>query len=199
MIDASMDLARLKDILSRGEGLRAEFKEWPVHPDDLAAAIVAFANTDGGQLFLGINDDQQIVGISGPELDRLHRVVDNVAAQNCEPPVTVLRETIRDEHSRAVVCIGVPKGDQRPYRTNRGNYYMRVTSGRRLASREELLRLFQATESLYYDEIPVLRATMDDLDEQAVRELLQAAREGGLDRPGWKPGPSCGIGDGKRN
>ena len=58
---------------------------------------------------------------------------------------------------------------------------MRTTSGRRQASREELLRLFQATESLYYDETPVVRSRVVDLDDQAVEELLDGVQAQGFD------------------
>lgn len=60
---------------------------------------------------------------------------------------TVMQESVRDEEGRVVMVVNVPKGEQRPYRTNRGIYYVRTTSGRRQASREELLRLFQSSES----------------------------------------------------
>jgi ATP-dependent DNA helicase RecG len=83
--------------------------------------------------------------------------VDQVACNNCEPPLTVIQETVKSAASAVVVVINVPKGDQRPYRTSRGVYYVRTTSGRRQASRQELLRLFQAAESLFYDETVVLR------------------------------------------
>jgi len=43
-----VELAELQARLRQGEDLHAEFKEWPVAPDDLAAALVAFANADGG-------------------------------------------------------------------------------------------------------------------------------------------------------
>ncbi|MBI4786738.1 MAG: hypothetical protein HY782_06810 [Chloroflexi bacterium] len=47
-----MDSIELGARLQRGEDLHTEFKAWPVHADDLAASIVAFANTDSGQLRL---------------------------------------------------------------------------------------------------------------------------------------------------
>src|SRR5882724_2031355 len=147
-----------------------ELKMWPVHPDDLAAGLVAFANTDGGELYLGVNDRGEIEGVG--DSDRVARDVDNVAANNCEPPITVLQETLRSVDGRMVVVVRVPKGDMRPYRTNRGVYYVRTSSGRRQASREELLRLFQATESLYYDETPFPRLSLQDLDLAAFESYL---------------------------
>lgn len=54
----------------------------------------------------------------------------------------------------------------------------------RLASREELLRLFQATESLYYDETPLLRSRLTDLDERAFADLLETIKGYGFDTAG---------------
>ena len=179
-----MNLEMLKERLERGENLHTEFKIWPVHPDDLASSIVAFANTDGGQIILGVDDKGGIMGIDEDELDRAAQFVDNVSFNNCVPPVTVVQETIRDEMGRIVLVVNVPKGDLRPYRTNRGVYYIRTSSGRRHASREELLRLFQTVESIYYDETPVMGSSMDDLDEEAVEELLDKIEEEGFEVAG---------------
>jgi len=223
-----MNLIELMTRLEKGENLHSEFKEWPIHSDDLASSIVAFANTDGGQIFLGVDDDGKIAGIRESELDRVAQSIDNVAFNNCDPPVTIVLETvvgvgltnvtirksvlcalcsqhpefklsidehnaqtderkandIADEQKRIVLVVHVPKGDQRPYRTNRGVYYVRSTSGRRQVSREELLRLFQATESLYYDETPIVRSDAADLDNQAIEGLLKDIQEQGFDVAG---------------
>lgn len=173
-----MNLEELAERISRWEDLHTEFKEWPVHPDDLAASLVAFANTDGGQLILGVSESREIKGVQDP--DRVVRDVDNVAANNCEPPITVIQEILRAEGGGTVVVINVPKGDMRPYRTNRGVFYIRTSSGRRQASREELLRLFQATESLYYDETPLLRLSLNDLDLSAFQDFLEKTGQGYL-------------------
>ena len=122
----------------------------------LLLPIAAFANTDGGQVLLGVDDHGQAVGIAESDRDRVAQAVDNVAFHNIHPPATVVLETITLPQGPIVLVARIPKGSQRPYRTNRGVYYVRTASGRRQASREELLRLFQASESLYYDETPML-------------------------------------------
>ena len=160
----------------RGENLHTEFKGQLPHPDDLAAALVAFANTDGGDLFLGIDDGGATPGV--PDVDRTAQRVDSVAYNNCAPPITVLQETVATE-TGTVLVIRVPRGEGRPYRTNRGVYYTRTTSGRRHASREELLRLFQADARVFYDETPVQRSTVADLDDDAADEMLAAIGERG--------------------
>jgi len=173
-----MDVCELRERIVRWKNLHTEFKEWPLHPDDLAATIVAFANTDGGQLILGVADDRSITGVE--DTDRASRDVDNVAYNNCEPPVTIIQEVLRlddedrytqparaAEGGRAVLVVHIPKGDMRPYRTNRGVYYVKTSSGRRQASREELLRAFQETDALSYDETPFIRLDLGaiSLDE----------------------------------
>ncbi len=168
-----MDWQELEQRIIRWEDLHTEFKEEPVHSDDMAAALVAFANTDGGQLFLGVDDEGQVFGVDDP--DAAMQRIDQVAYNNCEPPLTVIQETIKSPDGRVVVVVNVPKGDQRPYRTNRGVYYVRTTSGRRQASRQELLRLFQSAESLFYDETAVLRASLDDLDRSTFANFVQQA------------------------
>jgi ATP-dependent DNA helicase RecG len=164
-----MDLTELKERIVKGENLHTDFKERIDSLDELAKDIVCFANTDGGQLILGVTKEGTIVGVT--DADTVNRTVDNIAFNNCEPPITVIQEVINEE-GRAVVVVNIPKGDQRPYRTNRGRYYTRTSSGCRDASREELLRLFQATESIYYDETPLLRLGIHDLDMDSVERYL---------------------------
>jgi ATP-dependent DNA helicase RecG len=143
----------------------------------LVKDIVCFANTDGGQLIFGISSDKQIVGVDDP--DGLFNKVDDIAYQHCEPPITVVQESL-DVDGKTVVVVNIPKGDQRPYRTNSGLYYIRTTSGCRQASREELLRLFQPSESLYYDETTLPRLSLSDLDIGAFENFLEETGEADL-------------------
>ena len=162
--------------IAKGENLHTEFKGQLPHPDDLAAALVAFANTDGGDVFLGVDDAGGTPGVA--DVDRTAQRVDSVAYNNCSPPVTVLQETVATD-AGTVLVVRVPKGEGRPYRTNRGVYYTRTASGRRHASREELLRLFQADARAFYDETPMQRSAAADLDDEAADEMLQAIGEQG--------------------
>jgi len=165
-----MNLSELRERIERWEDLHTEFKERVDSPDELAKDIVSLANADGGQLIIGVAEGGSVVGMADP--DAVNRAVDNAAYNNCEPPVTVVQEVL-DDAGKKVVVVNVPKGDQRPYRTNRDRYHIRTSSGTRDASREELLRLFQATESLFYDETPMLRLSIKDLDLDAFDRYLE--------------------------
>lgn len=172
-----MNLSELKERIVRWENIHTDFKERFDSNRELAKDLVCFANTDGGQLIFGVAKDRKIVGVDDP--DWLFGKVDDIAFQHCEPPVTSVQESL-DIDGKKVVIVNIPKGDQRPYRTISGLYYIRTTSGCRQASREELLRLFQATESLYYDETYLPRLTLSDLDLGAFEDFLEETGQGDL-------------------
>src|SRR6266496_2191370 len=151
----------LRERIARGEDPHTDFKRTVDRNADLARDLVCFANSDGGQLIIGVADDRTVVGVQ--DVDALMLRVDDVAFNLCSPPVTAVPETVPfDGHD--VVVLNVAKGDQRPYSTRDGRYYIRAGARCRQASREELLRLFQAAQSLFYDEQPLPRLSIKDLD-----------------------------------
>lgn len=172
-----MNLLELQERIVKGEDLHTDFKERFDSDRELAKDLVCFANTDGGQLVFGVANDRRIVGVDDP--DWLCAKVDDVAFQHCDPPITVVQEVL-DVSGKKIVIVNIPKGDQRPYQTKSGLFYIRTTSGCRRASKEELLRLFQATESLYYDETPMPRLTLADLDLDALDRYLEATGQAEL-------------------
>ena len=165
-----MNENELTELIEKGEDSFTEFKEEKVHSNDLAAEIVAFANTEGGKILLGLSDNKEIKGVTNPDKEMLR--VENISRNNCEPPLTVNIEKIKI-NKEIVLCIYIPKGPERPYRTNRGVYYIRSSSGKRQATREELLRLYQATRSIHYDELPVPATSIDELDILYFRRFFE--------------------------
>ena len=165
-----MNEKELTELIEKGEDSFTEFKEEKAHSNDLAAEIVAFANTEGGKILLGISDKKEIKGVTNPDKEMLR--VENISRNNCEPPLTVNIEKIKI-NKEIVLCIYIPKGPERPYRTNRGVYYIRSSSGKRQATREELLRLYQATRSIHYDELPVPATSIDELDIRYFRRFFE--------------------------
>jgi len=166
-----MDIKALKEIIAIGEDSFTEFKEEKVHPDDLAAEMVAFANTEGGKILLGISDGREIKGISEPDRE-MHRI-ENISHNNCELSLAISIEKIK-VNARIIICIYIPKGPERPYRTNRGVYYIRTSVGKRQASRDELLKLYMASHSLYYDEFAVQSVSTSELDILYFRKFFES-------------------------
>ncbi len=103
-----MTEVELRERILRWEDLHTEFKESPPpDPHAIARSIVAFCNTDGGELVFGVSKTKEIVGLS--ELEQLSRHIDNIATNNCEPPISVVQETI-DVGGQWVLVVHVPKG-----------------------------------------------------------------------------------------
>ncbi|MCA1694264.1 MAG: putative DNA binding domain-containing protein [Actinobacteria bacterium] len=167
----------LRKRILRWEDPHTDFKQVVDSTSELAKDLVCFANSDGGQLVIGVAKDQTVVGVS--DTDALLLRVDDVAFNRCSPPVTVVPETVPLD-GKDVVVLNIAKGDQRPYSTGEGRYYVRSGARCRRASREELLRLFQAAHSLFYDEQPLPRLGLGDLDLDAVSRYLAATGQDDL-------------------
>ncbi|MDL5157469.1 RNA-binding domain-containing protein [Actinomycetospora termitidis] len=171
----------LRAQIARWEDPHTDFKQAVGATAELAKDFVCFANTDGGQVVVGVAEGGEVVGV--PDVDRLLLQVDDVAFQRCSPPVTVVPETVEID-SRRVVVLHVARGDQRPYSTKDGKYYVRSGARCRAASREELLRLFQAAQDLFYDEVPLRQIGLSTLDTESVgRHLVEVGLEDESDDP----------------
>lgn len=165
-----MDKLEIQERILKGENLHTEFKESLPDNETLAKSIVCFANTDGGQLIIGISNSGDIVGVE--DLDEAVRKIDDVAFNRCEPPISILPETV-DMDGEIVLIINIPKGGQRPYRTKSGKYYIRSGNRCRQASWQEVRRLYQTSESIYYDETPISKAPLGSLDMDYFRYFLE--------------------------
>ncbi len=164
-----MNESELKSLISRGEDFHIEFKGKLPSRESLAKTITCFANSDGGKLIVGVSDEGRILGVS--DLDGAMRAIDDVAYNRCSPPVTIVQETVFAD-GKTVLIVNIPKGTQRPYRTRSGQFYVRSTNRCRQASREEMLRMFQATQSIFFDETPVAGTSDVDVDWESFKFFL---------------------------
>ena len=159
-----METTELIDILSRGEDSRHQFKADVTNADALAGEIVAFSNTAGGRIFIGVNDDGSVRGLSGADVARLNQLVANAASQNVRPAVNPLTDNV-PHPAGTVMVVSIPEGISKPYMDRNGAIW--VKSGpdkRRATSREELQRLFQQAGLVHADETPVAGLGAGDVD-----------------------------------
>ena len=198
--------------LRAGEDGRAEFKEMcfgnrcmpSPNTEELAGELVAFANAEGGAVFLGVDDSGGVRGIPPESLDTVEHWLLNVATHNCEPPIRpVVRKVVLPSDSGVddrILLAVVPRGLY-VHRTSGGRYYIRVGSTKRDLMPPELARLFQQRGREYvFDEQPVPAAAVDDLNRNRLEaffgrsptipwlDLLRNTRvtfrdEDGVDRP----------------
>lgn len=154
----------IQQLLAQGENAQVEFKSGDVRPESVAREIVSFANTLGGILLLGVEDDGSISGLADANLDTW---VANICRNNIIPAFAA-------HFSQAVVngkqvgVVTVPKGKDKPYQTLDGKYWLRVGSTNRTATKEELSRLFQQAGLVHFDTAPVADTGIEGIDFRLV-------------------------------
>lgn len=167
-----METIEILTILSQGEDSLNQFKKNITNADSLAAEIVAFSNGLGGRLFIGVDDDGTVTGLSKEDIQRLNQLVSNTASQNVIPAVnpTTIISTVRD---LLILTVEVPKGINKPYQDKNGIFWVKSGADKRKAtSREEIQRLFQSSGMVHADVNPS-GLTVADLDMQYFEKFFE--------------------------
>jgi ATP-dependent DNA helicase RecG len=168
-----METIELLAILECGEDSRHQFKKNITNADSLAAEMVAFSNTDGGKIFIGVDDDGIIIGLTPDDIRRLNQLISNTASQGIQPAINPVTENIRTDQG-LVMIVEVPAGINKPYQDKNGVFWVKSGADKRRAtSREEIQRLFQKSSLIHADEIPVPGATIADLDLDYFEDFFQ--------------------------
>ena len=166
----------VKSILTQialGEDNTHQFKVDVRNGESLAAEMVAFANSGGGTLFIGVADDGATPGLSVEDVARINQLISNAASQLVRSPLTVQTENVALENGRIVILLKVPRGIDRPYFDKNGVIWLKTGADkRRVNSKEELRRLFQMTDQFHADELPT-KAGVDKLDKLRFRDFLR--------------------------
>ncbi|MCY4275639.1 MAG: putative DNA binding domain-containing protein, partial [Gammaproteobacteria bacterium] len=165
--------AELLELISHGENSGVEFKRDDVRPEQLAKEIVAFANFQGGQVLLGVDDDGSICGIQRENLE--HWLVDTVFSRYIHPQIIPYYKEIRISENQHVAVITISTGVTKPYvvrQRDREDIYIRVGSTSRLATREQQARLFASGGMLYAEKLPVSGSGLSDLSQDRLKDYL---------------------------
>lgn len=165
----------LAELIASGENSFVEFKDTRTNPRDLAKEMCAFANASGGRVLIGVDDDGGTFHDAG---DWNEEQVMNVARSLIDPPLIPTYQQLSLE-GVMIAIVGVGLGVEKPYAITSGEgrrYYLRVGSTSREASREELVRLTQASGAVASDLRPVLGASLDDLDPELVAARFAGRR-----------------------
>ena len=158
-------IAEVLALISQGENSSVEFKSANAYPDSLAKEMVAFANTQGGALLIGVEDNGRISGLTD-SVDHETRIA-NIARNNINPPITIESVIVTLLEGR-VLLVKVGRGRDRPYQTLQNQFLIRVGSTNRTATQGELLRLFQQAGLFHYDATAVQRTSIVDLNLAAL-------------------------------
>jgi len=160
---------KLEDCLRQGESEVVEFKE-SFH-DDAVECLIAFANTRGGVLIVGVADNGSVCGTTvGSE--SLRKWAQRIA-QTTEPPVHPVIQRVERE-GRTVVVMEVAESMVKPV-AFRGRCFVRAGNANQRMSREEILRFTLDTSGHSWDAQPEPQAKRSDIDLGKVRKLVTRA------------------------
>lgn len=135
-----MTLIELQKLVAGGESKYVEFKHKIAFPDKIAHEIVAFANTKGGKLLIGVDDNKQIYGLknAGEEVFALQQLIRNFIKY----PIEYQIDKIQVHPKKEVLCMVIPEARRKPNfamesaRDRFGTAYVRVADKSVKASRE---------------------------------------------------------------
>lgn len=169
----------LIDLLKRPEGKTLEFKRDLSSPEGILRAIVAFANTAGGVLLLGVEDaTRNVRGVAKPLAmeERLANLISDSILPRLIPDIEILpwRRT-------QVLAVQVYPSPGRPHYLKRsgldGGVYVRVGSTNRRADRELIDELSRFARGETYDEQAIPEYDSEALDFRVASELFASVRK----------------------
>lgn len=137
-----MSLRRLLAQLARGEDDRLMHVEAVNTATSLAADLAAFANSEGGTIYVGVGPGGALPGLPRSDLDRVYQLIRFAALQHVRSPLPVTIRHIRLPGERVVVAVRVPRGPDRPHFDRNGVIWRRDGADkRRVTSKAALFEL----------------------------------------------------------
>ena len=159
----------IQHIIAQGENSSVEFKSADVRTESFARECVAFSNMSGGTILIGIEDDGTVTGLQSNR--NYEEWIANVARNNLTPPVNLVYTEIIIQKKK-VGLVHVPKGKDKPYQDVSGKFYVRVGSTNRIASLNELMRLFQQGGLFHYDLTGILGTSIAHLNSSKLDDYF---------------------------
>ena len=108
-----MNRRDLLELIEEGENIQCEFKRQFTTPEKIAREMIAFANTKGGFIIFGVDDDREVIGVDS-EKSEAELIID--AVENyCEPPLKYFIDYI-EVFRKEVVVVEIPESENKPHR-----------------------------------------------------------------------------------
>ena len=161
-----------------GEDTFLELKVKLSNTEKIAQEIVALANTGGGVVVFGVNDQLRVEGVDDPE--RVQEDLVRICREEIQPPLVPFIDRISLDNGRRIVALDI-ESKRRPYRTRDGRFYLRIGAEKREASREEISSLLDEARPLRYEDVPALGAIMADIDEAHLWSYLREFEGGAFE------------------
>lgn len=134
----SEQLRQLKVLAKQGEGAHLEFKRRASSPDQIVREMIAFANTSGGILLVGVNDDGELSGVKYPDEESL--VIKKAVVKYSRPHIIFSETIIKLSENKFVIQYEIPVSRKRPHvfrvSNRKSETYIRIRDMSMKASRE---------------------------------------------------------------
>ncbi|HEX6981612.1 MAG TPA: ATP-binding protein [Balneolaceae bacterium] len=150
---SKMDYLDVKNLAETGEGTYLEFKRTIPSAHKIAREMAAFANTKGGTLLIGVDDDKSLVGVLGYQEEEF--LLKKAARELCSPPVDIEIELVHFGE-RDLLVIKVPEVADKPvFVKEKGGdmVYIREKDQSKTASREliEIIKNRNSNEGVTFE------------------------------------------------
>ena len=182
-----MQTADLLNLIALGEDSQHQFKSNVTRSDSIAQEMVAFSNSHGGYLIIGVNDDGSISGLNAEDISRINQLVSNASTEHMRPPIARATQNFNFPDGR-VMLVHIPEGISKPYMDKNLHVYVRSGADKRkVTAREELQRIFQQTALIYADELPVANTSIKDVDMTVFSQFFENEYGESLDEQSLTP------------
>lgn len=165
----------LKDFLKKDEGKTLEFKENSRSKAKIIRTIVAFANTAGGTLVIGVRDKtKEVIGVSDALMEE--EKISNMIA-DCIKPSLIPDIQIVSWRDRELVALTVPHTVGPFYIASEGDekgVYIRLGSTNRRAGIEMIEEIRSLARNICFDELPCTEINSEAIDFRAASEFFSA-------------------------
>jgi len=159
-----------------GEDTYLELKVRFSNIEKMIAEIIALANTDGGAIIFGVNDQLRIEGVDDPE--SIEEQLRDICAHQIQPPIFPYINKIAFDSGRRVVLLEVDAGSQL-HRTLDDRFYLREGAIKRETTREELSKIFHEKHLVHFEQVPVFQAHIEeDIDESLLWSYVRSVNPG---------------------
>jgi predicted HTH transcriptional regulator len=102
----------IQALLEEGEGFEVEFKRKVSSPEKIAKAMVGLANTKGGTILFGIDDDRTVVGVESEKSEV--ELIKDVAEFHCEPPIEIAIDIVSYK-GKDVIAVYIAESRDKPH------------------------------------------------------------------------------------
>jgi len=163
----------LLELRDGAEVTKVQFKERVLDKYDTACELVAFSNSHGGKIVVGINDKTgNINPLSFVEIQETTNLLTNLASENVFPNILISVDTVKVDGGQ-VVIVTIPEGKNKPYHDNKGIVWVKNGSDkRRVFDNTELAEMMTECGSFHPDEAAVNDSSVDSLDMETVKAFL---------------------------